>query len=225
MTKYRHPKYIERYEDLYFELYTPLISNVANAAHQQKNGYCFVVDNRCATAPLDWYNARLNVDFKVNKLADGGNIAANDHNGIVNGSHSLIANLNVKINEKGVYTRDNVNHVVNIKNLLEYSQGYVSSQGTNEFYFLDTNRSAEELPAQALYNKGFAARKALLGASATVNTEISLNRYYELLPNSRIELRLNLESDANLIWQAADNCRVIITKLQLIIPRFSMLKG
>lgn len=82
----------------------------------------------------------------------------------------------------------------------------------------------EERPAQENYNKGFVARKALLGVTATANTEISLNRYSfferlfdELLPNSKVEISLVIESDGNLIWQAVDDCRVIITKLQLIV--------
>ena len=36
-----------------------------------------------------------------------------------------------------------------------------------------------------------------------------------------MELNIEFESDANLIWQAAGNCRVIITKLQLIVPRIT----
>ena len=47
------------------------------------------------------------------------------------------------------------------------------------------------------YNKGFALRKALLGTSSTVNTEILLTRYSffamledELLPNTRVEINL-----------------------------------
>ena len=91
------------------------------------------------------------------------------------------------------------------------------SVATNEFYFLDTSRNAEErkftsgnvrnaagvgqtvilLTVVANYNKGFTARKALLGASATVNCEITLNRksFFEaledkLLPNTKIELNL-----------------------------------
>jgi len=82
--------------------------------------------------------------------------------------------------------------------------------------------------AQVNYNKGFAARKVLLGISATVSTEISLNRYSffnalqdQLLPNTRLELNLEIESDANLIWQAADDCKVVITRMQLIVPRIT----
>ena len=124
--------------------------------------------------------------------------------------------------------RNDANHSVNIKNLLEYSPSYAESTATNEFFYLDANRHAEERPAQANYNKGFAERKSLLGASVVVNTEIPLDRYLifealedELLPSTRLELNMQIESDANLIWQATDNCRVIITRMQLIVPRIT----
>lgn len=107
-------------------------------------------------------------------------------------------------NGREVYDCLNANHVVNVKNLLECSPSYAQSTATNEFFYLDTNRHAEKRSAQARYNKGFSARKALLGVSATVNTEISLNRYSfferlldELLPNSKIEINLVLEFDGN----------------------------
>lgn len=50
-----------------------------------------------------------------------------------------------------------------------------------------------------------------------MNTEITLNRfsffdrlYYELPPNPKLEISLLIESDGNLIWQNADNCRVVV---------------
>ena len=83
------------------------------------------------------------------------------------------------------------------------------------------------------YNKGFAARKVLLGASAEVNCEIPLNRYSffeelqdRLLPNVRIELQIEMENDKNLIWRgdgqadaAGTTYRLIVTRLQLYVPR------
>ena len=178
--------------------------------------------------PFDWYNSRLRVDFKVVLAANGSNIAEEDHNGIVNGSHALINNLKVNMNGKKVYDCNDANHVVNIKNLLEYSPAYAESTATNEFFYLDTNRHAEERSNEDDYNKGFAARKALLGTSSTVQTEIPLNRYSffnalrdKLLPNTRLELNLEIESDANLIWQAGANCHVVITKFQLVVPRIT----
>ena len=222
----RHPKYLERYEDVVLDLETALVTNVANNAHRKKDGYKFVADKSGEVTPFDWFHSRLSVDFKVNKLADGTAIAANDHNGIVNGNHSFIQKLDVKMNGREVYDCSNANHVVNIKTLLEYSPGYASSTATNECFYLDASRSAEERVAQADSNKGFAARKLLLGASATVNTEVTLNRYSfferlqdKLLPNSKLEINLKIESNGNLIWQAGADCRVLITKMQLIVPR------
>jgi len=90
MKSFLNPKYIERYEDVVFDLETALNTTVANNARQKKDGYRFVVDNSGEVTPFDWYNVRISLDFKVNKTADGGNIAGNDHNVIVNGSHSFI---------------------------------------------------------------------------------------------------------------------------------------
>ena len=228
MESYRNPKFVERLEDVIFELETPLNTVVANTRSQKKDGYRFVVDNSGEVTPFDWYNARLSISFKVNKLADGANIAANDHNGIVNSIHSFIRNFDIKLNGKKVYDWNDANHAVNIKSLLEYSPGYANSTATNEFFHVDTRRAAEERPDQDTYNKGFATRKAILGTSVVVTRELPLNRYsfFEalertLLPSGRLELNIEFESDANLIWQAADNCRVVITRLQLIVPRIT----
>ena len=239
MKSFRDPKYVERYEDVIFDLETALNTTVANNAHQKKDGYRFVVDNSGEVAPFDWYNARISVDFKVVLLANGGNIAVADHNGIVNGSYSLMKHFDIKLNGKKVYDCNDANHAVNIKNLLEYSPAYASKTASNEFFFLDTTRNAEErefevsginqlAKMRAVYNKGFALRKALLGVSSTVNTEIPLNRYSffemledELLPNTRVEINFEIESDGNLIWQAGADCRVVITRMQLYVPRIT----
>ena len=223
MESYRNPRFVERYEDVIFELETPLNTVVANTKSQKKDNYRFVVDNSGEVTPLDWYNARLGISFKVNKLADGTNIAVDDHNGIVNSIHSFIKNFDIKLNGKKVYDCNDANHCVNIKSLLEYSPAYIQSTGTNEFFHIDTTRTPVEAD-----NKGFAVRKLLLGTSQIVTRELPLNRYsffesleLNLLPSGRLEINIEIESDANLIWQGADNCRVILTKLQLIVPRIT----
>ena len=76
-------------------------------------------------------------------------------------------------------------------------------------------------------NEGFAKRKALLGTSSTVHCEIPLNRYSffealedKLLPNTKIEINFEIEKDDNLIWRSGgERCRVVITRLQLFVPR------
>ena len=169
----------------------------------------------------------------------------------------LIKKIQVRAEGREVYDCDYANHCVNIKNLLEYNPSYAKSVGTNEYYFLDTSKSPDSskyvrrdvqhvrndadnaweersLPDldNANYNKGFAARKVLLGASDKVNCEIPLNRYSffeelqdRLLPNVRIELQIEMENDKNLIWRvgAADaagtSYRLIVTKIELFVPR------
>ena len=146
---------------------------------------------------------------------------------------------------------------MNIKNLLEYNPSYAKSVGTNEFFFPDTTRHADEVKytrrrvthrqnaagnaddagmmlddVNTNYNKGFAARQVLLGASAEVNCEIPLKRYSffeelqdKLLPNMKIDLNIEFDDDKNLIWRrgAADaagtSYRLIIRRLQLFVPR------
>ena len=77
-------------------------------------------------------------------LANGGNIAVADHNGIVNGSYSLLKHFDIKLNGKKVYDCNDANHAVNIKNLLEYSPYHAHKTASNEFYYLNISRNAEE---------------------------------------------------------------------------------
>ena len=140
MKSFRNPKYVERYENVYFELETPLnTGNPGNNRSQEKDGHRFVADNTGEVTPFDWYKSRISVGFKVQKM-DNTAIAANDANGIVNGSYSLITDIDVKLNGRKVYDCNDANHSVNIKNRLEYSPSYAQSTATNEFYYLDTSR-------------------------------------------------------------------------------------
>ena len=257
MKSFRAPRYLERYEDVVFDTEQALAVNPNDTQYQKRDGIKIVADNTGETTPFDWYNARLSVDFKVDKLADHAALPLDDHNGMVNGSNTLIKKLNVTVNGRPAYDCDYANHCVNIKNLLEYNPSYAKSVGTNEFYFIDTTRNADEskytrrqvehlrndadnayeervLPDNdnVNYNKGFAARKALLGLSTVVNCEIPLNRYSffeelqdKLLPNMKINLEIEFEDDKNLIWRQGnadapgESYRLIIKRLQLFVPR------
>ena len=186
------------------------------------NNLKFITDNSGEVTPFDWYNSRIVLDFKVQQrdgtnFAIGANInddslTANRNNqytayrddqmGIVNGANSFNSRLAVLANGKELYQCNYANHSVNIKNLLEYNKSYADSVATNEFYFLDTSKTAyknrfirrqvthrqnaaggadeagfmlDNTPIS--FNEGFAKRKALLGTSSTVHCEIPLNRY------------------------------------------------
>ena len=229
MKSFRVPQYLERYEDVIFNFEQPLDANPNDTQYQKREVMKIVADNTGETTPFDWYNARLSINFKVDKLANHAALNPTDHNGIVNDSNTFIKKLSVTANGRQVYDCDYANHCVNIKNLLEYNPSYAKSVGTNEFFFPDTTNHADEIKytrrqvthrrnaannddeaglmlddVNTNFNKGFAARKVLLGASAEVNCEIPLNRYSffealqdKLLPNMKIDLNIEFDDDKN----------------------------
>ena len=144
MKSFRNPKYLERYEDVVFDLEQPLDINPNDTQYQKREVRKIVADNTGETTPFDWYNSRLSIDFKVHKLVDHAALTLTDHNGILNGCNTFIKKLSVTANGRQVYDCDYANHCVNVKKLLEYNPSYAKSVGTNEFYFPDTSRHAEE---------------------------------------------------------------------------------
>ena len=123
-------------EDLVFDLEQPLIIP-SNNNYQNRGNFKFVVDGKS----LDWYNARLSLYFKLTRK-NGFNVTFNDKKiGIVNVASSFIKKISFSINGREVYQCNSANHVVNIKNLLEYDTSYAESVASNEFYFLDATNS------------------------------------------------------------------------------------
>ena len=208
-------------EDLVFDLEQPLIIP-SNNNYQNRGNFKFVVDGKS----LDWYNARLSLYFKLTKLT-GRNVIINDKNGIVNGASSFIRKISFSINGREVYQCNYANHVVNIKNLLEFDTSYAESVASNEFYYLDTTNSQNRnkyLTRQVQhgrnnendgwtprvfienentnYNEGFDKRKKQLGNSRNVNCEIPLNRYsfFEALKDKMLpdsRFELNMEFESD----------------------------
>ena len=78
---------------------TQLILNI-------KKEIIVAADNSGETTPFDWYNARLSVNFKVDKLLNHAAIALNDNIGTVNGSNTLIKKIQVKAEGIEVYDCD-----------------------------------------------------------------------------------------------------------------------
>lgn len=126
-------------EDCVFDLQQPLIIP-ANNNYQNRGNFKFVVDKKS----LDWYNARLSMNFKLTKLT-GRNVIINDKNGIVNGASSFVKKISFSINGIEVYQSNSANHVVNIKNLIEYNTSYAETIASNEFYYLDTTNSPNKI--------------------------------------------------------------------------------
>ena len=88
MNSFRNPKHLERYEDVVFDLEQAINVAPANHADQERNYLKFIADNSGEVTPLDWYNARIALDFKVQQR-DGTNFVIGAY---VNDDNFLVAN-------------------------------------------------------------------------------------------------------------------------------------
>ena len=230
---FRHPKFVKRYEYNYYDLETPLNAIVANNATQTKNNYRFEVDlNSSEANPIDWYNAYLEMEFKLVTLADstvGIEVGADNNNKkcTTTNGQTFIQKIEVECNGITVYNNTRANESANVLSMLKYTKSYADTVGKDQFFFVDSSTgTAEPRPAQALYNEGFGKRKLLTDAAAVNNISIPLNLYSyfaafknNLHPNLKTTILLTLENDNNIIFNAGAAAKVIITKLRLWAPK------
>ena len=230
---FRKPKYVKRYEYTYYDLQTPLNSIVPNGATQLKTDYHFEVDNSSEANPIDWYNAYLEVNFKLVTLADSTvGIGAADNNANKNCSttngQSFINKIEVQCNGESVYNNLRANESANILSKLKFTKSYADTVGKDQFFYLDTSRAAEGRAAQAAFNSGFEKRKTLTDGGVVNAFSLPLNLYSyfaafknNLQPNLKTSILLQIEDDNNIVFRSATApvSKVIITKLRLWVPK------
>ena len=227
---FRSSEYLQRNELVRYQL-DDVIRSPGDNQHQVKNGYKFTINDRSSF--YDWYNAYFEVQFQLQKLADGDGYADADRVTVINNSHSLIKHLMIKSAGKIVYDTDNLHNVTFVKNLLEYSDDYSRSVAKNSLWYLDTDGTT------ANTNIGFEARKTLTKAARDdalnvggkdVNTIIPLNRWSffeelndKMLVPMQLQFNIELNSDDEMVHkaQAADAARVVINRFILWIPRLT----
>ena len=219
---FRTSEYLQRYELVRYQL-DDVIRAPANGQHQHKNGYKFTINDRSSF--YDWYNAYFEVQFQLQKLADGARYVVADRVAVINGAHSLISHMMIKSAGKIVYDTTNLHKVTFVKNLLEYSDDYSRSVAKNSLWYLDTDNTS------ANTNAGFQARKLLMtdaNVLKDVNVIIPLNRYgfFEeledrMLVPMQLQFNIELQNDDELIFKAnaADDGRVVVNKFLLWVPR------
>ena len=217
---FRSSEYLQRNELVRYQL-DDLIRSPGNNQHQVKNGYKFTINDRSSF--YDWYNAYFEVQFQLNKLADGTAYGGADRIAVINGSHSLIKHLMIKSAGKIVYDTDNLHNVTFIKNLLEYSDDYSRSVAKNSLWFLDTDNTTADT------NLGFQARKVLTQAG-NINVIIPLNRWSffeelndKMLVPMQLQFNIEINSDVELVHKltAAAAGRVVINRFILWVPRLT----
>ena len=221
---FRTSENLQRYELIRFQL-DDVIRIPANGQPQDKNGYKFTINDRSSF--YDWYNAYFEVQFQLQKIADGTAYATADADriAIINGAHSLIYQMMIKSAGKIVYDTNNLHKVTFVKNLLEYSDDYGRSVAKNSLWYLDTTGTSVIDD-----NTGFGARHALCTDLKDVNVIIPLNRYsfFEELENRmlvpmQLQFSIQLQNDNELIYMntGTDAGRVVVNRFLLWVPKLT----
>jgi len=165
----------------------------------------------------------LEVQFQLQKIADGTAFGAGDLTTVINGAHSLINQLTIRSAGKIVYDTSNLHKVTFVKNLLEYSDDYSRTVAKNSLWYLDATDTTVLAD-----NAGFAARQLLTRGNNDVNVIIPLNRYgfFEeledrMLVPMQLQFEIHLQNDNELIYKAgaAEAGRVVINRFLLWVPK------
>ena len=148
MAKFRNQEFVKIYEYTYYDLETPLNSNVGVDNRQVKDNYRFTVDNSSEANPIDWYNAYLEVDFKLVRTDNGAGITAGTDNvnkfcTTTNGQ-TFIKEIQVECNGITVYNITRANESSNVLSLLKYTKSYADTIGKDQFLYLDTSTGTAE---------------------------------------------------------------------------------
>ena len=221
---FRTSEYLQRYELVRYQL-DDVIRMPDAGQHQPKIGYKFTINDR--SSYYDWYNAYFEVQFQLQKLADGARYVVADRIAVINGAHSLINHMMIKSAGKIVYDTNDLHKVTFVKNLLEYSDDFSRSVAKNSLWYLDTDDTS------ANTNAGFQARKLLMtdaNVLKNVNVIIPLNRYSffeelheRMLVPMQLQFNIELQNDNELIFKAgaADDGRVVVNRFLLWVPRLT----
>ena len=164
----------------------------------------------------------------------------------MNNGLSLIKEIRVLSEGESVYNNNiSANECANLLTLLNYTKSYADSVGSDQFFYIDTAVGAnaqnfgrlalsgdaenvDGIPTNPNYNKGFTKRWALTNSGAERNISIPLNLYSyfasfkrNIHPNLKINIEIRLEQDVNLIFKvgAADDGKIIVSKLRLWCPK------
>lgn len=201
---FRRPEFAKKHEHNYYDLETPLNAVVGD--------YWFSVDNSSEANPIDWFNAYLEVGFKLVKTADGAAVGAvvdnaNKFYTTTNGQ-TFIKEIQVERNGITVYNNTRANESSNVLSMLKYTKSYADTVGKDQFFYVDSSTgTAEPRPDEALYNEGYAKRKILTDAATVNNVSIPLNSYSyfaafknNLHPNLKTNISLTIENDNKILF-------------------------
>lgn len=137
------------------------LANVFANNRQTRDNYLFVVDNSSEANSIDWYNAYLEVNFKLSQKdqeQDGAGIDAGTGNTnlfcTTTNEPTFIREIQVECNVTTVYNNTRGNETSNVLSLSKYTKDYANTVAKDNFFYSDTStRTAEPRSAQTFITK------------------------------------------------------------------------
>lgn len=181
----------------------------------QKKDVRFEINNRGSlTTPYDFYNAFINIKFKIDKKADG---AASDVAcGVQNHISSMIRSLKLTLNSRMLLNNDKVNLVIPFLTAVGNSTNYENTLGNELFFKDDVNHIVN--------SAGVKKRIALTSASKEVQCVFRLSSLpffnslqSKFLPPGKYILDIKLVDDDSFLLGKVDH-RYTVSTFNLHIP-------
>ncbi len=227
---FRATKNIKNIDYIRFNLTTP-ITKPLNTLYQEKVGYRFNISDR--NSVFDYYNGYILIKYHLDLLANGANIGANVLatpvlTSTINDATSLINHIMITSSGKKLYDSNDLHRISFVKSLVEFSQDYARSIGTESIYYLDDRANLVGDLTDAP-DVGAKKRAQIFAESKIVYALIKLNRFSffqelsdKLLPPMNLEFDITFNDDREVIYRIAGGAtRYIIDDLQLWLPRLN----
>ena len=168
--------------------------------------------------PIDWYNAYLFFDLAITKKSDNTKYAIDSRIALVSDSGSLINSIKFESDSRQIFYVNDINYAIVMKNLMEMSKEYINSVGNKSFIYPDTikgtditkyntNATTNAMETEnTAYNSSFHKRAILTRAGVQTIMPLKSIEYFAslrdvLLPPTKIELSIDIESDVNLLYK------------------------
>ena len=206
----------------------------------QTNKYIFRIGSHQDYLPIDWYNAYLFFDLDITK-GDNTKFTAGTRIALASDSGSLINSIKFESDSRQIFYVNDINYAIVIKNLMEMSKEYINSVGNKSFiypdtidgtnitkYTVDSTTNAMETE-NADYNSSYHKRANLTRTGVQTIMPLKSIEYFSslrdvLLPPTKIELSIDIESDVNLLYKdtAVADGKVTIKNIYLCYEKLTL---
>ena len=206
----------------------------------QTKKYIFRIGSHQDYLPIDWYNAYLYFDLSIVKTA-GTKFTTGSRIALASDAGSLINSIKFESDSRQIFYVNDINYAIVVKNLMEMSKEYINSVGNKQFLYPDTiegteinkynvdgTTSAVESDNTA-FNSQFYTRSKLTRNGVQVIMPLKCIEFFQslknvLLPPTKIELSIDIESDVNLLYKydTVSDGKVTIKNIYLCYEKLNL---